>query len=239
MVAEIYHGPRTLRAQIMTLVWSLMFLVYMLVFAVVSHSAQLSACGAGVTTCSNDTANNTLLNGAIQDPSTQLRVWAIWVEQCGSVFTEAATTTGHAQRVAFCQSIDAGFNRVPGSLLVASILNPTTIGEILAAASPQTPAGDLVDADVVTQIGAVLTVASASAATTATQATSGLNYFTVASATGIIPGQLVYCAVCANNTTVVYVLGTTVYLSLDLTGTISSGAVTFAPLLFGLATRGW
>jgi len=209
-------------------------------------ATQLTGCAAGVTNCPNDTTNDAGVLVATQDINVQGRIWFLFNIQCAGIYGEISPVgQAHAYRVGFCQSIAAG--RVPRDTLVAAILNATTTGQIIAGQgpSPYTPvAGNLVDADVNTAIGAALTVTvsgGTSASTTATQATVGASNISVASASGIITGMAVYAAGVPAGTVVIYVTGTTVYLSGVTTTALSSTPIAFvAPTIYGgLAARAW
>jgi hypothetical protein len=206
-------------------------------------AAQLTACTAGATTCGNDTANDAAIVNAINDPIFQARVWWLWLQQCNFIYSEATSTTGHAQRVSFCQAIasDTGpgntGNRVPMTMLVAAIINSTVESEILAG-SGSPAAGNVVDTDINTAIDSALTVSGTPVSTTATQATTGLNNFTVASATGIAAGMTVAGPGIPTGATVTEVSGTTVVISQGITAALATSPVSFATLS-GLATRVW
>ena len=217
------------------------------IFATSGHAAQLTACVAGVTNCSADTTNDQLIFSAINDSATQTRVWNLWNGQCNNIYSEAVTTTGHSYRVNFCQSIAdsppgaaPGTQRVPPAFLVSVVMDSTVVSEVLAGASPGAAAGNMVDADVNTAIDAALTVDSGgavSAVATTITGTSGNNFFTVGSATGITAGQGISAAGVPNGATVLYVSGTTVYMNQALTSSPSGAAVVFLPIaaqLYGL-----
>lgn len=199
--------------------------------------AALTACTAGAINCSNDTVNDQLLAAAITDTSpngTQNRVWNLWNGQCNNIYSEAGTTVGHVYRINFCQSIGAG--NVPKSLLVSTILNSTVAVEVLAGTGSPT-AGNMVDADVNSAIGAAMTVSNSSASTTATFSPA-TNLITVASSTGIVPGQTVACAGVIAGSLVLYVNSTNVVLNTQTTAPETATPCAFN-LYTGLPTRAW
>lgn len=207
-------------------------LLLLLLFDASANAAQLPACTAGSTTCSNDTSNDASLVNAINDPGFKQRVQWLWDQQCANVFSEAGSTAGHIDRVNFCQLIDREV--VPVAMLVQLVLNSTVVSEILAGTAPQ---GNAVDADINNAISAALTLTSASASTTATQAVIGATTLTVASATGIVPGQTVFAAGVPGGAKVVSVSGTTVSFSgPGITAALSATPVTFFELS-GLASQ--
>lgn len=203
-----------------------------------ANAAQLTACATGVTNCANDTTNDVGLANAVNDSLTQTRVFNLWMGQCQNIYSEAATTTGHAQRVAMCQSIAAG--NVPKATLVAAIINTTTEPEILTG-NTTCPgaqcAGNLVDVDVVTAIGAAMTVSSSSGSPTAT-ASQGSQQLTVSSTTGLVAGAGCTGAGLETGATILIISGSVVTLSLPVTAPLSSTPIT-CTLLTGLPTRSW
>lgn len=211
-------------------------------FALASHvdAAQLAACSAAQTTCSNDTVNDAGLNAAVEDATiagTQLRVVNLFNQQCANIYSEAITTTGHVFKTRFCQAIAAG--TVPRELLVSSILTAIIQTEILSGQGPAPSyyptGGNMVDADVNTAIGGVLTVSGGAVATTGTTssavttatAASGASVLTVASATGIVQGMTVAATGVPNGTTVLLVSGTSITISNQTTGALSATPVYF------------
>jgi hypothetical protein len=202
-----------------------------------AHATQLTACAAGSTTCGSDTTNDNALALAIGDPVFQSRVRWLWEQACLGVLGETGTTTGHIDRVAYCQRVLG--NSIPDLDLVRMILAPTVVGEILAATSPANPAGNAVDADINAAIATALTVTQATAQTTATQATAGVNYFSVPSLTGIIPGQYVFGPNIPSGARVLAtaVVGSTNYvaISADIAAALSSSPVVFSEFS-GLST---
>jgi len=210
--------------------WLLALLL--IVAAAAAAAAGLPPCTAGATSCSSDTANATTVVATINDPTTQARFLLLWDSQCQGVYSEAGGTTGHQQRVNVCQAIAAG--RFSGAQLVSLTLNSTLNNQILAGAGV---GGNLVDADIVTSIGAVLTVSDAAASTTAT-GTAGQNYFTVASAAGIVKGATVSGVGVPYSATVLQVTGTTVLITQWLSAALAATPVNF-DLLAGFPTRAW
>jgi hypothetical protein len=220
-------------------------LVFLTFAAFLPPQAFAAPCGTGVLNCTTDTVGDASIVAAIRDPTVGLRVFNLWLTQCASVWAEAVTTTGHAQRAAYCNKIVAG--QVATQTLVALIMSSTVQSEVLSATCP-TPAvlgnaaGCMVDADVNFAIagalavsgGTTLTTASTfSASTTATQSTVGSNVITVASASGIIQGMVVVGAgvpsasATINPTTVLNISGTSVTLSQPITAALSATPVLF------------
>lgn len=118
---------------------------------------QVGACTAGTTTCTNDGANAQFLQSLANTPDVQKRFFMNYMGQCAFIYSEAAGATGHAQRVAFCQSIAA--ERVPLDMLVMAVfaVSPTVQAQALCTQAVSNQ-GCMVDADINTAIGAVLTV---------------------------------------------------------------------------------
>ena len=190
-------------------------------------SLALAACGAGSLTCSNDTTNQGLLRLAIVDPATQQRVLYLWLQQCQFIYSETATTAGHAQRVIYCQKIADGL--VSPAQMVALIMNSTVSSQILNGTPP---AGNMVDADVNSAIGAAMTAtvsggSAGSAVSPTATAASGSQTLTVSSGSGIVVGQQVIGAGIPVGTSVIFVSGTTVYLNTATTAALSATPVTF------------
>ena len=192
------------------------------------NPAPLTACIPGATNCTNDTTNDAALVALTLDTAIGARIHNLWNAQCANIYAEASSSIGHVFRVAKCQAIARG--AVPDSALVSLVLSSTVQTQALSCQPPV--GGCIVDADVNTAIGAILTINEASASTTATAA-SGANAVTVASPTGIVRGQNVYAAGVPPGTTVVFVSGTTIYLS-----AVTSAALSATPIAFVLDT-GW
>lgn len=208
-------------------------LLFALALAVIlPHRALAAACTTGQATCVTDTVNDALIAAAIRDPIVQLRVYQLWLGRCQNVWTELASTAGNVLRANFCTQIAGG--GISKELLVAVVMNATVQSEILGACAlpPGVPtaAGCMVDVDVNTAIDTALTVTVSSASTTAT-AVAGSTLLTVASAVGIAPGQSVSGAGITANTTVQFVSGTSVAISLPTTA-----ALTATPVLFTVST---
>lgn len=201
-----------------------------------ASAAQLTPCGAGNTNCSNDTVNQAgVENNAYLDSPTQDRVYRLAIQQCLNVYSEAIsgaiTLPIHQARSTFCGNIASG--AVSKQSLIASIMNSTLTGELLAGSGP---GGNMVDADINTAIDAMLTVSGGSTINTTGTAGANSQAVTVASATGINQGQSVSCAGCAAGTLVASAPnGTTVMLSIPTTAALSSTPMAFVNPLSGPA----
>jgi hypothetical protein len=177
-------------------------------------SSASAGCTAGTLNCTTDTVGDIQIAAALTNPNFQQRVYELFVQQCISVWTEAASTAGHTERSVYCQQVTNGG---PSFNLAATCALPGSISSVLGCA---------VDADIITAIAVALTVTVNTAATTATAA-SGSIALTVASATGIVPGQAVYAAGVAPGTTVQFISGTTVYMNNATTAALSATPVVF------------
>jgi hypothetical protein len=204
----------------------------LVLLAVPIGPALAAACTAGVLNCTTDTVNDRQIVAALVNPNFQQRVYDLFVQQCFSVWSEAASTAGHPQRSAFCQRITNGG---PSLTLAAAVMTSTVQSQILSGTCvlPGSVSSDLgcaVDADINTAIAIAFTVTVNTAATTATAA-SGSTALTVASATGIAPGQNVYAAgvpsVSGTPTVVLFVSGTTVYINNPTTAALSATPIVF------------
>jgi hypothetical protein len=197
-----------------------------------STQAQAAPCTAGVTTCTTDSSQDTTLVAAMTNSVVQERVYQLWIQQCLNVYSEAGSTVGHQLRAAYCGRI--ANNNITKELLVAVVMTPTVQSEVISvSAGCQTqPGGCMVDADVVTAIGAALTVTVNLASTTATAAI-GSTTLTVASATGIITGQRVYGAGIPGGTVVDNVSGTSIAINNPTAAALSATSVLFS-LVTGL-----
>jgi hypothetical protein len=214
------------------------------------------SCTAG-TACPGDTENDTIIWNAVNDTITQGRVWGLFVNYClGTVAGEAATVTGHVYRTNTCNSIYA--DRVPLSTLVSLIMTPTVQGEVLAASSfpgasgcgAPSPtcsyAGEMVDADVNTAIGAAMTVthtnATAASDVTATNGSPAISISSAPSGT-LVAGETISClsaGIPPGTTAQTVISGGTTYvvMSMPANAAIASGSCSF-DLYTGFATRQW
>ena len=120
-----------------------------------------TACTTGQTTCVNDSTNERNLVVVQTDPAVQRRIYLLFMGQCQNIYSELTSVNGHANRVTFCQSIAA--QKVPWDMLVAAVLSasPTVTSQALCTQGT-TNDGCMVDVDINTAIGSVMTVTGAS-----------------------------------------------------------------------------